>query len=149
MVKDYRRGEFWITTERQRMDLEVIHGFISRSYWATGRSVEKVRKTIANSLCFGLFEGKAQIGFARVITDYAIFAYLADVFVLETHRGRGLGKWLMECITGHPELQEVKKWMLATSDAHGLYRQYGFQALADPSKYMERLNPRYQENSRV
>lgn len=131
------RGRFEISTDPGRLDRAAIHRFLEGSYWARGVSREVVDRSIEGALCFGLFEGAAQIGFARVISDRATFAYLADVYVLESHRGQGLGKWLMEVVRGHPDLQGLRRWVLATRDAHGLYRRFGFTAVADPERYME------------
>jgi GNAT superfamily N-acetyltransferase len=133
----WTRGEYTITTDRSRLDLDVIHGYLDRSYWAQGRTREAVARSIAESLPFGLYRGDAQVGFARVITDHVTLAYLADVFVLEEHRGRGLGTWLVEVVTGLPELQAVRRWLLGTRDAHGLYRRFGFAA-PTPGIWMER-----------
>ncbi len=126
MAREWRRGAYLVTTDKTRLDLEMDHGFLKISYWAGGISAEVVRRSVENSLTFGLFRGDEQVGFARVVTDYATFAYLADVFVLEPYRGRGLGKWMMEVVFSHPELQGLRRWMLATRDAHELYRKYGF-----------------------
>lgn len=134
------RGEFSISTDRATLDLDVIHNFLVSSYWAAGIPRDVVARSIENSLCFGIFQQRQQIGFARVISDYATYAYIADVFVLDSFRGRGLGKWLMECIMSHPLLRGLRRWGLATRDAHGLYRQFGFSALASPERYMERYN---------
>jgi GNAT superfamily N-acetyltransferase len=134
------RGEYTITTGSHAQDLEAIHGFLTNSYWSPGVPIEVVERAIANSLCFGLFRGKDQVGFARVITDKATFAYLADVYVLESHRGQGLSKWLLEVIQRHEDLQGLRRFMLATRDAHGLYAQFGFTALANPSRMMEIVN---------
>jgi len=120
------------------MDILIIHNFLTNSYWAKGVSESTVRKAIANSLCFGLFRATQQIGFARVITDRATFAYLADVFVVEEFRGRGLAKWLVEEIVGHTDLQNLRRWLLATRDAHELYRKFGFTGLTTPARFMER-----------
>jgi GNAT superfamily N-acetyltransferase len=136
-----RETEFTISTDKARFDLEMIHGFLSTCYWAEGIPRDAVKKSIDNSLCFGVFEGGKQIGFARVITDRATYAYIGDVFVLESHRGRGLGKKLMTAIMGHPELQGLRRWSLATRDAHGLYEPFGFTSLANPQRYMERHAP--------
>ncbi len=130
-----------MTTDKGRLDLEMIHGFLRTSYWAAGIPAEVVRRSVENSLTFGLFRGDEQVGFARVVTDYATFAYLADVFVLEGHRGRGLSRWLMEVVLSHPDLQGLRRWMLATADAHGLYERYGFAALKAPEIFMERHDP--------
>jgi GNAT superfamily N-acetyltransferase len=137
----WTKGEFSVTCDPDKQDLDVIHGFLSRAYWAKGISKETVQKSIDGSLCFALLHGGKQIGFARVITDRATVAYLGDVFVLEEHRGRGLSKWLMECVSSHPELQGLRRWMLATSDAHGLYKQFGFAPLSKPHLFMERHDP--------
>jgi N-acetylglutamate synthase-like GNAT family acetyltransferase len=136
--QEYRREEFIISTNPKRIDLDVVHGFLTNSYWAKGISRELVAGSIENSLCFGIYEGHSQVGFARVISDFATFAYLGDVFVLESHRGRGLGKWLMECIIQHPALQNLRRWVLLTRDAHGLYSQFGFTPVKSPERYMER-----------
>lgn len=130
-----------VDTDKTRLDLDVIHGFLTESYWAAGVPRAVVERSIAHSLCFGLYVDRRQAGFARIISDYATFAYLADVFVLERHRGRGLSKRLMDAIVAHPQLQGLRRWSLATRDAHGLYAQYGFTPLASPERYMERLNP--------
>jgi ribosomal protein S18 acetylase RimI-like enzyme len=134
---EWRKGDFHIATANDRMDLDVIHGFLHDSYWAQGIPRATVEKSIRNSLCFGLFHRETQVGFARVISDYATFAYLADVFLLPEYRGRGLAKWLMECIMSHPELEGLRRWLLVTRDAHGLYRKSGFQPLAHPERLME------------
>ncbi len=129
-----------MTTDKARLDLEVVHIFSKRSYWAADISADVVIRSVENSLAFGLFEGAEQVGFARVVTDYATFAYLADVFVQEPHRGRGLGKWMMEVVFSHPELQGLRRWMLATRDAHELYRKYGFAEPEDPRIFMEKYS---------
>src|ERR1700679_211447 len=122
-----RRGEFCISTDRALLDLHVVHGVLTNSYWAKGIPREVVARSIEHSLCFGMYdENGQQIGFARVITDYATIAYLGDVFLLESHRGRGLSKWLMECIVQHPSLQNLRRWILLTRDAHNLYSKFGF-----------------------
>jgi GNAT superfamily N-acetyltransferase len=142
-AKECRHGEFVISTDRSRLDLNVIHNFLTNSYWAKGIPREVVARSIEHSLCFGIYDGSgAQVGFARVISDFATCAYIADVFVLESHRGRGLGKALMECIMQHPSLQGLRRWNLTTRDAHTLYEQSGFRPLRFPERYMEilRLN---------
>jgi len=136
-MTEWRRGEYLITTDPARVDLAVVHGFLSESYWAKGIPLETVRRAVEHSLNFSVYDGARQVGFARVITDYATFAYLGDVFVLETHRGRGLSRWLMEVIVAHPELQGFRRWVLLTRDAHGLYRKVGFKPIAAPERYME------------
>ena len=140
-VKERRKGKFVISTDEERFDLDMVHGFLTESYWAEGISREVVARSIQNSLCFGVFCDGKQIGFARVISDYATFAYIGDVFVLESYRGHGLGKWLMECVIGHPWLQGLRRWTLLTRDAHGLYGQFGFTPLKRPERYMERHDP--------
>ncbi len=137
MIKEWIRGHYRVSTDPRRLDLDAIHGFLSRSYWAEGIPREVVERSIHNSLCFGVYDDDRQVGFARVVTDRATYAYLADVFVLESHRGRGLSKWLLECLLAHPELAGLRRWQLATRDAHGLYAQYGFQSPADPGTLME------------
>jgi len=140
-VGEWRRGEYLITTDPARVDLAVVHGFLSESYWAKGIPLETVRRAIEHSLNFSVYDGAQQVGFARVITDYATFAYLGDVFVLESHRGRGLSRWLMEVIVAHPELQGFRRWVLLTRDAHGLYEKVGFKKVAAPERYMELWTP--------
>jgi GNAT superfamily N-acetyltransferase len=139
---EYRRGEFLISTDRERLSLDVIHGFLTNCYWAKGISQEIVARSIEHSLCFGIYEDSGtQVGFARVVSDFATVAYLGDVFVLESHRGRGLSKWLMECIIQHPALQNLRRWILLTRDAHGLYSQFGFTPVKAPERYMELHRP--------
>jgi GNAT superfamily N-acetyltransferase len=137
----WTKGEFRVTCDPREQDLDVIHGFLTQTYWAKGIPREMVRRSIEGSLCFALLHKGEQIGFARVISDRATIAYLGDVFVLESYRGRGLSKWLMECVTSHPDLQGLRRWMLATSDAHRLYQQFGFKALAKPHVFMEKHDP--------
>lgn len=140
---EYHRNNFTISTARDLLDIQVIQEFLANeSYWAQGIPSSVVEKCIENSLCFGVYdqEGK-QVGFARVVTDCATYAYIADVFILEAHRGRGLSKWLMECIMAHPDLQGLRRWNLATRDAHELYARYGFTPLRFPERWMEILNP--------
>jgi GNAT superfamily N-acetyltransferase len=146
MVQQWNRGEYLISTDAARLDLQTIHTFLNASYWASGRSVEVVRRSIENSLPFGVYVGERQVGFARVITDYATFAWLADVFVLKEFRGQGLGKWLVEVILSHPDLQGFRRWVLATKDAHEIYRPFGFDALRRPERWMERPDPAMQES---
>jgi GNAT superfamily N-acetyltransferase len=137
-----RRGDFLISTDPAHLDVGLIHDFLSnRSYWAAGRPLAVVRRAIENSLCFGLYERGQQVGFARVVTDRATFAWLCDVFVLEGHRGRGLSKWLMGCVVSHPDLQGLRRFLLGTRDAHGLYQRYGFAPLADPTRFLEVFRP--------
>ncbi|MBK8549874.1 MAG: GNAT family N-acetyltransferase [Ignavibacteria bacterium] len=137
MKRNFRKGQYLISTDKSKLDIKVIHGFLSNSYWAKNRSLKTSKLTLKNSLCFGLYLKNKQIGFARVITDYATFAYLADVFILEEHSGKGLSKWLMEVILTYSELQNLRRWFLATKDAHGLYEKFGFTSLKEPKKLME------------
>lgn len=122
-------------------DFDVVYGFLSSSYWSPGIPRETVERAVRNSLAFGLFSGERQIGMARVVTDYATYGYLADVFVLEWYRGQGLGKWLMECVMAHPALQGLRRFGLVTRNAQGLYSQFGFRELADPGRHMEIVRP--------
>jgi GNAT superfamily N-acetyltransferase len=161
---EHRRGEFVISTDPARLDLDVIYGFLTNSYWAKGIPREVVARSVEHSLCFGIYDeggGKSplkpksglngaarhgsQVGFARVVSDCSTVAYLGDVFVLESHRGRGLGKWMMECIVQHPALQGLRRWILLTRDAHGLYSQFGFTPVKSPDRYMERHEPEIYE----
>jgi GNAT superfamily N-acetyltransferase len=139
-IVEYRRDDYLISTDKAKLDLGVIHDYLAgSSYWAEGRPFDVVQKTVEHSLCFGLYAQDRQIGFARVVTDYATFAWLADVFVVESHRGVGLGKWLVERVVAHPELQDLKRWFLATRDAHELYRRYGgFGEVPNPDNLMTR-----------
>ena len=144
MIKNYewQNGDFVISTDRKLLQLETIHRFLSEeSYWAQERTREQTETAIKNSLPFGVYKGENQIGFARVVTDYATFAYLGDVFILEEFRGSGLSKWLMETIVNHPELQGFRRWLLATKDAHTLYEKFGFAALRFPARWMEKTAP--------
>jgi N-acetylglutamate synthase-like GNAT family acetyltransferase len=138
---EWTKREFSVTCDPSKQDLEVIHGFLTRSYWAKGIPKQTVRRSIERSLCFALLHEDKQVGFARVISDFATVAYLGDVFVLEEYRGQGLSKWLMECVSSHPDLQGLRRWILATSDAHGLYEKYGFTVLSKPHLFMERHDP--------
>lgn len=139
---EIKNGEFTISTDKSRLQFDVIYRFlIEESYWSLGRTREQTERAIEHSLCFGLYQGDRQIGFARVVSDFATFAYLGDVFVLEEFRGRGLSKWLMETIVEYPDLQGLRRWLLATRDAHGLYKQYGFAPLRFPDRWMERTAP--------
>lgn len=134
-------GKLLLSTDRERLDIASIHRFISQeSYWTPGIARELVERAIANSLCFGAYSQGAQIGFARVVSDFVGFAYLADVFVLREWRGRGVGKRLMRFVFDHPQLQNLRRFMLATRDAHGLYAEFGFTALANPQRFMERFD---------
>jgi GNAT superfamily N-acetyltransferase len=135
----HMKNGYVISTDKSKLDIDAIHDYLChRSYWGRGRTVETVRKSIANSLCFGIYSRSSQLaGFARVVSDFALFAYLMDLFILEAHRKRGLGKWLVESIIREPALKDIRFWRLDTMDAHGLYRKYGFQAPAFPERIME------------
>src|SRR5438034_1920616 len=135
------RAEYTITTDRRRLDVAAIHAFLTSSYWSPGVPLAVVERAILNSLPFGLLHGEQQVGFARVVTDKATFAYLADVYVLEAHRGKGLSKWLLQVVQAHEDLQGLRRFMLATKDAHGLYEQFGFKPLGHPSRMMEIIDP--------
>jgi GNAT superfamily N-acetyltransferase len=141
MFETFQRGEYSISTDPTRLDVEAIHSYLARAYWCEGIPRQTLERAIANSLCFGLFQGQDQVGLARVITDSATYAYLCDVYVLEDHRGKGLGKWLVQCVMAHPALQGLRRFSLATRDAHGLYRQFGFRELSQPESMMEILRP--------
>ncbi len=131
-----------ISTDKKRLDVETIQKFLAdESYWARTRTPEQTRIAIENSLCFGLYFGERFAGFARVVSDYATFAYVGDVFVINEDRGRGLGKWLMEVMVSHPGLDGLRRWVLATKDAHSLYEKFGFQELVHPERWMERPAP--------
>jgi GNAT superfamily N-acetyltransferase len=130
-------GRFELTTDKTRMQLDVIYRFLQKSYWANKRSVQAIQRSIEYSLPFGIFDGDKQIGFARVISDYSTFAWIADVFIDEEYRGQGLSKFLMESMLAHPELQDLRRWVLATKDAHTLYSKYGFTPLNKPERWME------------
>lgn len=141
MDQEWRYGDYVITTDKTRLDISFIHDFLSNaSYWAEGRSLDVVKRSVDNSLNFGVFSGDKQVGFARVVTDYATFAWLADVFVVSDHRGHGVGRWLIEVVVTHPQLRGLRRWVLATRDAHELYRGFGFTDLIEPLRWMERRN---------
>jgi GNAT superfamily N-acetyltransferase len=140
-IHEQRDGDILVSTDPARLDLETVHGFLTRSYWATDIPREIVERSIRHSICFGAFDGGRQVGFARVISDRATFAYVSDVFVLDSHRGRGIGRQIMTAVTTHPELQNLRLWTLFTRDAHGLYRQVGFREARHPDRLMERRQP--------
>lgn len=133
--------EYKINSDNSLMDIDAIHSYLSRSYWAENVPRDIVKKAIRNSLCFGVFHNTVQVGFARLITDSATFAYLADVYILEEHRGKGLSKKLMKEVINHPELQGLRRMVLATADAHTLYEKFGFKPLGEPQKFMELWTP--------
>ena len=136
---EVHQGEYTVSTDRSRIDVAAVHAFLAQTYWCPGIPEETVRRAIAGSLSFGIYHGSEQVGFARVITDRATFAYLSDVYVIESYRGRGLSKWLMAVIMAHPDLQGLRRFSLSTRDARGLYEQFGFQLVANPQLQMEIL----------
>jgi GNAT superfamily N-acetyltransferase len=139
---EWTDGRFTVSDDRSRLDLGVVHGFLEGCYWSPGIPRAVVEKAVANTrVCLGIYDGAAQVGFARVITDEATYAYLADVFVLESHRGRGLGRWLIECVHAHPALQGLRRWSLVTRDAHALYAPFGWKSPSHPQRYLEILDP--------
>lgn len=138
---EVKHENFTISDDPARLDVDAICDFLSRAYWAQGRPRERTEHALANSLVFGLYDGEKQIGIARVVTDYAIFAYLCDVFIHEDYRSRGLGKRLIETVMSHPDLEGLRRWTLATRDAHGLYRQFGWGALGNSENWMEIFHP--------
>lgn len=144
-VREWSRGTVRISTDRTRLQVDVVHGFLAKSYWSPNVARESVARAIEGSLCFGIYETASQperqVGFARIVTDYASFAWIGDVFVDESARGQGIATWLMEVIAGHPELQNLRRWLLATRDAHALYAKTGFTPLARPGDFMERKAP--------
>ena len=133
----WSKGDYEISTDPARVDAGMVHEFLTNSYWARGIPLETVRLSIENSIAFGVYLLQQQVGFARIISDLATFAYLADVFIVPAYRGRGLSRWLMECIVSHPDLQGLRRWMLGTQDAHGLYAKFGFTATKSPEIWME------------
>jgi GNAT superfamily N-acetyltransferase len=139
--QEWRRGDFVVSDDPARLDKATVVAFITGSYWAEGIPQATMQRAIAHSLCFGLYEGDKQLGFARVVTDRATFGYLCDVFVEESHRGEGLGQWLVECVLEHPELQGLRRLSLMTRDAHTLYQRFGFKPMADPTRYLEIHRP--------
>lgn len=140
--KAFIKKGYQISTDKSLLDFDRVHKYLSEdSYWAQGMPVETLRKVIENSICFGVYFQKQQVGFATVITDKATFAYIGNVFILPEHRGHGLSKWLMQTILAYPELQGLRRWSLATADAHGLYKQFGFTEISRPDRWMEIYNP--------
>ena len=140
-IFETQHEQFIISTDPERLDMDAICDFLRRAYWANLRPREYTERAYQNSLVFGLYNGEKQIGMARVVSDYSIFAYLCDVFIHEDFRAHGLGKWLMQSILDHPELKDVRRWVLVTNDAHGLYKQYGFTSLEDPEHWMQKFTP--------
>jgi N-acetylglutamate synthase-like GNAT family acetyltransferase len=140
MYHEFARGGLTISTDPAKLDIDMIHTFLSHAYWSEGIPRTVIERAIMHSLCFGVYD-TSQIGFARVVTDYATFGYLCDVFVAEQYRGKGVGTWLMECVMSHPDLQGFRRWSLLTRDAHNLYRKCGFTDLLMPSRHMEVAKP--------
>jgi GNAT superfamily N-acetyltransferase len=138
---DITKGSYSLTADRRRIDVDAVHAFLTRSFWARGISKELVAKSILHSLSFGVFDGRAQVAFARVVTDYSTYAYLCDVYVLEEYRGKGLGTWMIEFVMDHPELQGLRRFQLVTRDAHGLYTRFGFKVPDNPERQMEIVRP--------
>jgi len=136
MSEEYCKEEFLISTNKMKIQTDIVYSFLTKSYWAEGILFDTVKKSIKNSMCFGVYHNNKQIGFARVITDYTRLAYLCDIFIIEEYRGRRLSKWLMETILSHPKLKNIKSWMLSTKDAHGLYEKFGFKIPEDPKRVM-------------
>jgi GNAT superfamily N-acetyltransferase len=139
--REWARDDYVVSTDRARLNVDLVHDFISSSYWAAGMPRATLERAIDNSLIFGIYHGARQVGFARAITDLATYAYLSDVFVIEPYRSRGLSKWLMECILEHPDLQGLRRFALFTRDAQGLYERYGFGPPRGASSYLERWTP--------
>lgn len=142
MEYEVTKDNFLISTDKSRLDIDLIHSFLTNSYWAPGRTIESVRISIENSICLGVYdtETNKQVGFARIVTDVTVFAYIADVFIIEDYRRRGLSKFLMKAVMDHPALQSLEKWVLATRDAHELYKQFGFLPLPFPDRFMMKKN---------
>lgn len=136
----FELGEFLITTDPDKVNIDAVNDLLSRSYWSDKRNKEIIEKSIKNSLCFSLYHKDKQIGFARVVTDYITFGYVRDVFIHEEYRSKGLGKWLIECVVSHPEMKNIERLMLATKDAQEFYKYKGFSQLQKPEAFMERLN---------
>jgi N-acetylglutamate synthase-like GNAT family acetyltransferase len=136
-IIEIHRDNFTISTDSARLDMDAICDFLTRAYWANTRPRERTERAVQNSLVFGVYEGDHQIGVARVVTDYSIFAYLCDVFIHESYRAHGLGKWLIQTIMEHPDLKDIRRWVLITTNAHGLYKQFGFTSMEDPEHWMQ------------
>jgi GNAT superfamily N-acetyltransferase len=136
-----RQDEYLISTDPKKLQPEKVHAFLTTAYWSAGIPLAVVKTALSNSLCFGLYHRGEQVGLSRVVTDYSTFAYLCDVYVLEAHRGKGLGQWLVECVMTHPELQDLRRFLLATRDAHGIYANFGFTGLKSVERMMERHDP--------
>jgi len=139
-IIDYKKDDFYISTDFDRLDIEVVCSLLGQSYWASDRKRDVIIKSLKNSLCFSLYHVDKQIGLVRVITDYSTFAYLCDIIIDEEYRRRGLGVWFLDCVFKHPELQNLRKWSLSTKDAHEFYKKFGFRNITRPENYMELFN---------
>jgi GNAT superfamily N-acetyltransferase len=137
LIREFKKENYLLSTDRSKLNVPFIHAFLTRSYWAEGISQDKVQTAIDNTLCFGLYENEKQVGFCNVITDFSRFAYLCNVFIIEEQRGKGLSKWMLQNVFEMPELQ-LRRWMLGTLDMHALYKKYGFHALTEPWRWMEK-----------
>lgn len=140
-IIEARQDDYQMSTDPAKLDVEAIHAFLTIAHWSPGIPLSMVKTALANSLCFGVYHRGKQVGLSRVVTDYATYAYLCDVYVLEGHRGKGLGHWMVECVMTHPELQNLRRFTLATRDAHGIYAAFGFTGLQTPERMMERHDP--------
>lgn len=141
MHNEWKRDQLLVSTDPARLDVDAVHAFLSRAYWCIGIPRATVERALQHSICYGLYDDQAQVGLARVVTDRATFAYLCDVYVLESHRGRGLGKWLIECVMAHTATLSLRRFNLATQDAHTLYARHGFKPIAHPEVWMELHKP--------
>jgi N-acetylglutamate synthase-like GNAT family acetyltransferase len=141
MEPEWEKDNYLLSTDKSKIDVRIVHHFLTQSYWAENISMEVVQKSIDHSLCFAIYHHQELIGFARVISDFATFAYLADVFIVPKERGKGLSKWLMQTIMDHPQLQRLRRFTLATRDAHKLYAQFGFTAFDKPERWMQKTDP--------
>lgn len=139
-IIEAQKGDYTISTDPAKLDMDAIAEMLKRAYWAQGRTPEMIARYIQHSLVFGVYHEGRQVGLARIVTDYATFAWLCDVFIHEDHRGRGLGKWLMQTVHAHPDLQGLRRWLLATRDAHGLYAQFGWTPLDNPERWMNKFD---------
>ncbi len=139
-IIETHRDQFTISTDPARLDVDAIADMLTHAYWAKGRTRDVIARYIQHSLTFGVYDGERQIGLARVVSDYTTFAWLCDVFIHEDYRGHGLGKWLIETVHSHPDLQGLRRWLLATRDAHGLYEQFGWTLIDHPERWMHKFN---------
>ncbi len=137
---EFKKDSYYVTSDRSKLDIQAVYQLLKQTYWAEKRPGEIVIKSLENSLCFSLFEDNKQIGLVRVVTDYATFAYLCDVIIDENYRHKGLGEWFLKCVFKHPELKNLRRWCLATKDAHTFYEKFGFRPLSQPENFMEIFN---------